>query len=218
MDRGPFFVRPLPRKRNGEINALANYAGDLYRGGGSSGTSREPLLNVPPTLPDLGIDKKTSSLAQRSVNASPSHRPIVRRGAMIANVRRAASGRSWLTFVVAVSTALLPICVLACAGPVAGAPDGPHQQVRQMAECAADAGSGPEHGSEPNAPANPCRHSHNNGVKIDSLTAKSSHGAWTVVFVGHSIAPQPASAPIATKPSVASVSLFVSPLAITLRI
>ena len=139
-------------------------------------------------------------------------------GAMIANVRRTASCRSSLTFIVAVSTALLPICGLACAGPVDGTPDGPHQQVRQTAECAAHAGSGPEHGSEPNAPANPCRQSHNNDVKIDSLTAKSSHGAWLVVFVGHSDAPQPASAPIATQPSVASVSLSVSPLAITLRI
>jgi hypothetical protein len=139
-------------------------------------------------------------------------------GAMIANVRRATLGRSWLTFVVTVSTALLPICGLACAGQVDGVTDGPHQQVRQTAECAAHAGSGPEHGSEPNAPANPCRQFHNNGVKIDSLAAKSRDGAWPVVFVGHSVAPQPASAPIATKPSVASVSLSLSPLAITLRI
>jgi hypothetical protein len=138
---------------------------------------------------------------------------------MMTGVRRAASGRSCLAFVVAVSTAWLPICGLACAVPVDGALDGPHQaEVQQTAECAAHAGSGPEHGSEPNAPGDPCKQSHNNGVKIDSLTAKSSHGALPVVFVGHSFAPQPASVPIATGPSIASVSQSVSPLAITLRI
>ena len=139
---------------------------------------------------------------------------------MMANVQSVDSGQSWLAFAVAVSTALLPICGLVCAFPVDGALAGPHQaEVRQTAECAAHAGSGPEHhGSEPNAPTNPCKQSHGSGVKIDSLTAKSSRGALPVVFVGHSFAPQPASAPIVTDPSIASVSLSVSPLAITLRI
>lgn len=35
------------------------------RGGGSKGSKREPLPDAPPTLSDLGIDKKTSSVAQQ---------------------------------------------------------------------------------------------------------------------------------------------------------
>ena len=128
------------------------------------------------------------------------------------DVRRAVSGRSWVAFGVAVSTALLPICGLACAFPLDGSLAEPHQaEVPQAAECSAHADPGPEHGSNQNAPAQPCKQSHNNGVKIGSLTAKSSHGALPVVLVGYSFAPLPASELIVTGPSVAFVPPSFSP-------
>ena len=139
-------------------------------------------------------------------------------GAMMDAVTHVASGRTWLAFGVAVTTAWLPICGLACAFPVDGALPGAHQEVRQTGECAAHAGSGPEHGSDPNEPPNPCKQSHSNGVKVDSFTAKSSHGALPVVLVGHSLAPQLSSEPIVHGPSVVSILRSVSPHAITLRI
>ena len=133
-------------------------------------------------------------------------------------VTHAASSRSWLAFGVAATTALLPICGLACAFQVDGALPGSHQEVQQTGECAAHAGSGPEHGSDPTAPENPCKQSHNNGVKIDSLTAKSSHGALPVVLVGLSLASQLSSEPIVHGPSVVSIPRSVSPHSISLRI
>jgi len=54
-------------------------SGTHYRGGGGSGTSREPLLNAPPTLAEMGIDKKTSSLAQRLASLSDAERNAVAR-------------------------------------------------------------------------------------------------------------------------------------------
>lgn len=40
------------------------------KGGGSRGSKKEPQLSAPQTLADLGLDKKTSSLAQRVANLS----------------------------------------------------------------------------------------------------------------------------------------------------
>ena len=139
-------------------------------------------------------------------------------GAIMDEVRRAVSGRSWLVFGVAVTTAWLPICGLACAFPLDGALPESHQEVRRGGECAAHAGARAEDGSDSNRPANPCRQSHNNGVEIGSLTAKSSHGAVLVVLVGPTFAPLLTREPIVTGPSVVSVPPSFSPLAIALRI
>ena len=50
------------------------------RGGGSKGSKREPLPDAPPTLAEMGVDKKTSSLAQRLAALSGTERNAVASG------------------------------------------------------------------------------------------------------------------------------------------
>lgn len=52
------------RKLGGILEATPKRGTEHSTGGGSKGSSRVPLPNAPPTLADLGIDKKTSARAQ----------------------------------------------------------------------------------------------------------------------------------------------------------
>ena len=47
------------------------------KGGGTRGTPKEPRVNAPPTLAEMGIDKKTSALAQKLAGLSDTERNAV---------------------------------------------------------------------------------------------------------------------------------------------
>ena len=48
-----------------------------FTGGGSKGSKREPLLDAPPTLDELGLTKKLSSVAQQLADLPPSTREAI---------------------------------------------------------------------------------------------------------------------------------------------
>ena len=137
---------------------------------------------------------------------------------MMADVRRVTPGRSWLVFAVAVAMAVLPICGLACAFPVDESPG--QAEVSRSTHCAAHAGSDPrsEHGSNQNAPEQPCNQSHLSGVNIGSAPARAVHAAHPAVLIAHSSVPRPERAQLVAGPSVVSISPSFSPLAVTLRL
>lgn len=60
-----FSIKVEALRQLGNMLKETERAGTKYsKGGGSKGSKREPLLDAPPTLASLGLDKKTSKLAQ----------------------------------------------------------------------------------------------------------------------------------------------------------
>lgn len=71
------------------LAALPKRGPEHSRGGGSKGSTREPLPNAPPTLADYKIDKKTSAIAQQlAALPAPMREAIAQRETTIAKVRR----------------------------------------------------------------------------------------------------------------------------------
>ena len=60
------------------LAAMEKRGPEHFTGGGSNGSKREPLPNAPPTLADLGIEKKTSMIAQKIAKLAPEKLEILR--------------------------------------------------------------------------------------------------------------------------------------------
>ena len=82
------------------LQAMPKRSGADSHGGGSSGSKRELLPDAPPTLEEIGIDRKTASNAQLlAANVEMLHEiadntPDVRRGAVIKKIRESSQRKA----------------------------------------------------------------------------------------------------------------------------